>query len=72
MEIVITYTLREFLISVWNDAEQTCGNSRYHRGLDCWLMKSKKNIPKYLKHEYQSGRILVSDIFPKCSCDNIK
>lgn len=65
--IVGTHTnLHNFFADIWNSAEQTCGNSRFFRPLSCWLETcSYKELPKYMKDEYDRGRVIIYPEFPK-------
>lgn len=65
--------LYDFMADLWNGAEQTCGNSRFLRGLGCWLTScTYKNLPKYMKSEYDRGRIIIYPGFPELVCDNME
>lgn len=59
-------SLYDFMADLWNGAEQTCGNSRFLQGLSCWLeSRSYKELPKYMKSEYDKGRVIIYPKFPK-------
>ena len=65
--------LYDFMADLWNSAEQTCGNSRFLRNLSCWLVScTYKELPKYMKDEYDRGRVIIYPKFPKLACDNME
>lgn len=65
--------LYDFMADLWNGAEQTCGNSRFLRSLSCWLEScSYKELPKYMKDEYDRGRVIIYPKFPKLACDKME
>lgn len=65
--------LYDFMADLWNNAEQTCGNSRFLHSLSCWLESCKyKELPKCMKDEYDKGRVLIYPKFPKLACDNME
>ena len=65
--------LYDFMADLWNGAEQTCGNSRFLRSLGCWLEScSYKELPKYMKDEYDRGRVIIYPKFPKSVCDKME
>ncbi len=70
--MVITHnSLYEFYAELWNSAQQTGGNSRYLRALDCWLMH-KENLPEYMLSEYKRGRIIIYPKFPEYCCQKME
>lgn len=65
--------LYDFMSDLWNGAEQTCGNSRFLHSLGCWLEScSYKELPKYMKDEYDRGRVIIYPKFPKLAGDNME
>jgi len=65
---MITITCEDlytFYADMWNNAEQTGGRSRYFRPLSCWLFGcTYKELPEYMKSEYNRGRIILYPLFP--------
>jgi len=58
--------LYNFFAEMWNNAEQTGGNSRYFRPLNCWFeSRTYDELPEYMKSEYDRGRIIIYPLFPK-------
>lgn len=65
--------LYDFMADLWNDAELTGGNSRFLRSLSCWLEScTYKELPKYMKDEYDRGRVIIYPEFPKLACDDME
>ena len=64
--------LYEYLTDLWNSAEETGGNSRYYRPFNCWLEScTYKELPDYMKSEYDRGRIIIYPLFPKNKCEDM-
>ena len=71
MITVGTHTcLHNFMADLWNSSEETCGGSRFCRPLSCWLECGDityKKLPKYMKSEYDKGRVILYPKFPEYS-----
>ncbi len=70
--IISQINLHDFYAELWNSAEQTCGNSRWLKSLDCWLWRSLSDLPKYMRAEYDRGRIIIYPLFPEFCYKDMK
>jgi hypothetical protein len=71
--IIAQENLYDFMAELWNNAKQTGGNSRFLHSLSCWLESCPyKELPKYMKDEYDRGRIIIYPKFPKRASVNME
>ncbi len=64
--------LHNLYADLWNSAVETGGNSRFLYSLSCWLEScAYEDLPKYMKSEYDRGRVIIYPLFPKYSNENM-
>lgn len=72
MITIVHKDLHNFFADLWNDAQETGGNSRFFRPLSCWLEScTYEELPEYMKSEYDVGRIIIYPLFPKFASEEM-
>jgi len=44
---------------LWKSAVPTCGDARYHNGVDSWIFPKGAVLPKYLEHYRKKQRVVM-------------